>query len=175
MTETVTINPQRSIGGLDVDCTVDETGFDTYTATRHPVEQGASITDHRYREPARLRMRIGYSNSSAQAAGSEGYVIEKYNDLLALQASDDLLTVVTGKRTYKNMVISSLSQKTDQETETTLLCDVSMEELIIVTTQVTTVPAAEKQATPEKTGAVQQRGTVQPVPASLSPNDSVLV
>lgn len=169
MTETVTISPQRKIGSLDIDCTVVERGTDTYTATRHPVEQGASITDHVYREPAQLTMLVGFSNSSRQAGGSETYVVEKYNALLELQAKRSLLDVVTGKRTYKNMVITSLSQQTDQESQTTLFCNVTLTELIIVSTQVTTVPASEKQANPQQTAAIQQRGTVQPVDAALSP------
>lgn len=171
---TQTITVVRSIGNLDIDCTVFEQGTDNYTATRHPVEQGASITDHVYREPAQLVMEIGFSNSSSQANGSESYVVDTYNDLLAMQADRSLLKVVTGKRTYENMIITSLGVKTDQETETTLLCNVTMTELIIVTTQVTSVPSTDKQANPAQTGAVEQRGTIQTVAAKLSPGGGVL-
>ena len=168
MTQTITV--VRSISNLDIDCTIVETGTDNYTATRHPVEQGASITDHVYREPAQLIMEAGFSNSSAQAKGSETYVVDTYNDLLAMQADRSLLTVVTGKRTYKNMIITSLGQRTDQESETTLLCHITMTELIIVTTQVTTVPSSSAQANPQQTGDWQPMGVKQLSDGALSPD-----
>jgi hypothetical protein len=168
VSETVSINTQRSIGNLDIDCTILEQGTDNYTATRHPVEQGASITDHVYREPAQLVMKVGFSNSSSQAQGSESYVVDTYKDLLAMQADRTLLEVVTGKRTYQNMIITSLSVPTDNESETTLFCNLTLTELIIVSTQVTTVPSSDKQANPQQTGALQQLGVKQLTDATLS-------
>lgn len=173
MSENITISPQRKIGDIDADCTILEQGADTYTPTRHPVEQGAAITDHVYREPATLTMQIGFSNASAQADGSNDYVIEKYKALLALQATRQPLDVITGKRAYKNMIIAGLSVRTDQESEAALLCTCTMTEIIIVTTQVTSVASPDVQADPEQTAATQERGSIQPRPAALSPSPLV--
>jgi hypothetical protein len=133
------------------------------------VQQGAAIGDHMYREPAQLVFEIGFSNASEQAAGSNSYVVQKYEALLKLQATREPLVIVTGKRTYQNMVVLALAVTTDQESEAILACTATCEEIIIVATQTVTVPPADVQADPAKTGPVQARGTVQARPAALSP------
>lgn len=171
--ESITISPQRSIGNLDIDCTIREQGTDVYTPTNHPVEQGAAITDHVYRNPSQLVMEIGFSNSSAQAGGSNDYVNQTYADLLAMQGDRLPLTIVTGKRTYQNMIITSLAVTTDETTEAILACTVTCREIIIVQTQVTTVGPSDVQAEPQKTADPLDRGTVQPIDAALSPDGSL--
>ena len=63
-------SPTRQIGGIMMDITIEEEGTDELTITEHPVEQGAAISDHAYKEPARLRIRAMCSNSSLQAQGA---------------------------------------------------------------------------------------------------------
>lgn len=169
MIESITISPQRMLGEIAIDCTIREQHADDYTATDHPLEQGAASSDHVFRNPARLAFDIGFSNSSELAGGDNSYVIQKYEALLALQATREPMAIVTGKRTYKNMIILGLGVTTDQETEAVLMCTATCRELIIVQTQVTTVPPAAVHANAAKTGAVQNKGTVQAAPASLSP------
>lgn len=169
MTETITVSPQRSIGGIAVQCTVREQHQDRVTKTRHPVEAGPSITDHVYNEPAVVIIEAGWSNSSPDAGGDEGFVIDTYDSLLALKGQ--LLTVVTGKRTYQNppMVMVDLRVITDEESETALAVTATFEEMNLVTTQVATVPDSSVQANPQKTGAVQNNGTIQAVPSAVVP------
>lgn len=170
MTEAITISPQRSIGGVAVQCTVREQHQDRVTKSRHPREAGAPITDHAYNEPAVVIIEAGWSNSSPDAGGDEGFVVDTYNALLALQKPPQLLTVVTGKRTYQNMVLIDLRVITDEETETALAVTATLEETPTVTTQVATVPDSSVQANPQKTGAVQNNGQIQAVPSAVVPD-----
>jgi hypothetical protein len=172
-TETVVISARRSISGpggtLNIDCSIEEQGVDTLTITEHPVEIGATISDHAYINPARLTLRAGWSNSSSLAGGDENYVVDVYNFLLQMQASRDLLSVVTGKRSYSNMLIESLSQTTDEETETTLMVTITLREVIIVSTQTTVLPPTANQSMPGATADASPQGTVQPIPSGVTP------
>ncbi len=155
-------SPQRSIGPIIADITIEEEGSDEVETTDHPVEQGAQITDHAYKRPATLLLHVAWSNSSAQANGDSNYAQSAYQKLLQLQVSRQPQTIVTGKRVYTNMILSNVSQLTNQETEQALFCTVRAKEIIIVTTQTSPVAASTTdQAMPQKTGQVQDQGSVQ--------------
>jgi hypothetical protein len=136
----------RSIGGFVADVTIEERHEDTLVVTQHPVETGSSIADHAYRQPSKVTIRCGWSNSSLRALlgvveglldGSfdTDYVRTVYNKFLALQASRELFDVVTGKRSYKNMVISRISVVTDGTSENALMMTCECQEILLATTQ----------------------------------------
>lgn len=166
MSESITISPQRMIETIIMDVTVEEAGIDELTITQHPVETNASITDHAYKNPATLTIRAGSSNSGEQSGGDEGYVTALYARLLALQVSRVPFDVVTGKRRYSNMLFRSLGVTTDQASEAALMLSASFQEIIIVSTQTSTLPPTANQAVPQKTGATSNQGAVQPIPAT---------
>ena len=155
----------RNVAGFVADVTVEEEHTDELTITDHPVEYGASITDHSYKMPARLVLRLGWSNSSPQATDDD-YVREVYANMLALQADRSPFDVTTGKRQYTNMLFQTLSMTTTEETENSLQLTASLREVIIVQTQFTTTPDATNMADPSKTQDVQPSGVRQPVPVS---------
>lgn len=162
MTDTVTVRPMRSLGGLTADAVVEEAHEDRLAITHHPVEQGAAITDHAFKEPASVHLVYGWSDASPDAPG----VRTIYEQLLALQASRKPLEVLTGKRRYTDMLITAIGLTTNAETENALLCSIVCEQVILVSTSSTTAPPAkEVQAAPEKTAAVQDQGTKQLAPA----------
>lgn len=163
--QSVTFATQRNIGGFTADVTIAEEHTDELTITEHPVEQGASISDHAYKSPMRVVIRVGYSNSSQGAGGDPGYVTAQYQNFLTLQATRQPFAIVTGKRRYSNMLVQSLAVTTDQTTENALLLTVTCREVIIVATQTATVPPADQHASPQKTAPVTSTGTVQPQPA----------
>lgn len=160
-------SPQRNIGGIIPDCTVEEEGTDELVVTKHPVEQGADISDHVYKNPARLTMRVKWSNASAAAVSDPNYVVSIYNQLLALQVSGQLFTVTTGKRQYSNMQMLTITQTTDEKTELSLEVVVTFEQLIIVTTQVNSVPPASLLALPSQNAAIENLGSQNLVPSTV--------
>ncbi len=179
--ELVAFRPKRRIGGFVATVTLEEDASDELTITRHPVEQGARISDHAIKEPAQVTIRAGWSNATLSglisAAGQllsgggagglfgSDYVREIYAKLLKLQSDREPFEVVTGKRKYQNMLLRSLRQTTDQTTENVLVVTATFEEIIIVETQAATLPVAERQAEPEKTDPPQPMGTKQLAPA----------
>lgn len=158
--------PQRAIGIIVADVTIEETGRDDLEITRHPVELGAQITDHAYKQPAEVTIRAGWSDSLSLP----GYLKKVYASLLDLQYSRVPFTLVTGKRTYVNMLIASLSLTTDSTTENALIVTVMCRQVIVVFSRTTTVAPRAQQAQPQTTGATESAGTRQPAPV----NESVL-
>jgi hypothetical protein len=184
----VLFRPKRKLGPFTAQVTFSEEHTDELTLTQHPVEQGAAITDHAYKNPARLTIRCGFSQSSvaglvstartaasALAAGDvrgalggffgPDYLQDIYRKLLDLQAGREPFDIVTGKRKYQNMLIVALATTTDEATENVLAVTVTCQEVIIVETQAAALPPAADQAEPEKTAAPVNSGSQQLAPA----------
>jgi len=166
MAEFATFRTKRKIGDFTAQVTVEEAHEDDLSITKHPVEQGAPITDHAYKEPARLHLIVGWSNSGdGSSQQSDDYVRAVYARLLALQATREPFSVTTGKREYKNMLFASLSTTTTEATENALIVNAALQEVIIVQTQTVTVPPRDVQANPEQTADTEDAGSKQAVPA----------
>jgi hypothetical protein len=48
---------------FEADITIEETHSDQMEITEHPIEQGANITDHAFKRPAEVTLKLGWSNS----------------------------------------------------------------------------------------------------------------
>lgn len=151
---------------------IEERGVDGLAITENPVEQGAAITDHAYSRPAELTMKLGWSNSSIYAAGSESYVREVYAQLLAIQTSRQPLSVMTGKRAYSSMLIEELTMTTDASTEYALMVDCVFKQIIIVSTSAAAVPPQANQAMPSSTAQTVSQGPQTPVATPAPSNES---
>jgi hypothetical protein len=126
---------QRNIGGFIADVTIEEDHTDEVVITDHPVERGASTTDHAFKRPSTVAIKAGWSNSSGTALGNPFYVQLVYNAMLALQASLVPFSITTGKRIYDNMLIRRLSVITDEKTEYALSATFECQEILIANTQ----------------------------------------
>jgi hypothetical protein len=174
-------------GPLLPDCAVMEDHSDTLTVTKHPVQAGANISDHAYKEPAQLRLSWAWSNSSPANAlggnigsallhsvigfgGSEDYIDKIYGELLTLQVSGQVLTVSTGKRLYYNMMITGLHVRTDNTSAYTLPMEIELTEVILVQTQSAQTPSQDQMQDPQQTAPVQSQGQVSATPATPSPS-----
>ncbi len=156
----------RSIGGIIAEATVKESAQDELTITTHPVERGAPITDHAFKNPAMLTVTVGWS-----AANVEGRDLgDIYDELLATQVNATLLVVQTGKRLYENMLIRSLRSDTDQTTENVLLVTIQLQEIILVDTLQVTMPPNANRAAPQSASGVADTGTKA---ATAAPNANV--
>lgn len=164
----------RSIGGIIPDVVVEEHHTDTMSLTDHPVETGAAITDHAFVNPAEVSLHVAWSNSKAVAnsivsgslfSGSINDVNDVYRQLLALQRSATTFDLATGKRTYSDMLIKSLSVTTDKDTENALAVTAILRQVIKVQTVATALAPADAHANPEDTAAPTSAGTKQPAAA----------
>jgi len=150
-TETVTFFPRRLIGPIRATVTIEEVSTDELEITQHPVQQGASITDHSYVKPANLSMKVMWNNDDRPLA-------ETYQQLINLQADRIPFDIVTGKRLYSNMLFKSLGLTTDAFTENVLSINATFVEVFITALEVVTVPPRKQQKNPGKTGATQNAG-----------------
>lgn len=147
----ISIRPTRMIGEILVNVVLTENTTDTLTITKQPVQQGASITDHAYKEPTVFATNILFKYNRANP-------LDKiYRDLLELQASRIPFDIITPKRIYKSMLLANLTQTTDKNTEHCLAISASFQEIIIVKVSTTQVPR-QKQKTPKKTEATENAG-----------------
>jgi hypothetical protein len=140
---------QRDIGGVIPNVVVEEVGTDILRITDHPVEIGATVSDHAFKMPCEVTMRCGWSDASG---GFEGYSAAVYATLLQLQSARQPFTLSTGKRLYQNMLIGMIHQETTTETEHALFATVALREVILTSTQMGQVPVGN-QTQPQQTAA----------------------
>lgn len=141
--------------------------------TEHPVQTGASISDHAYIMPARLVLEIGMSDamdayfSPSTWTGSSSKSVAAYQTLLALEFARIPVTVTTRLRTYTNMIIRVVNPQENAKTIGGLRARVEFLQIFLATTQTTQVSARNQDTGKTNLGAV----TVQPItPAEQAQN-----
>lgn len=171
----------RSIGaGVGVivpSVVVSEKHSDTLQITEHPVEIGAAVNDHAYKQPSEVIMELGFSgggslldfaNTSTLGLSLGISPRETYQRILDLQNDRIPFDVTTGKRQYKNMLIKAIEVTTDKTSENVLMCVLTLKEVIISQTQQTTVAEKSQMTDGVSTSAVQNSGTKTPKPGNSS-------
>lgn len=147
----IPIKPVRKIAEISVNVVLNENTRDDLTVTKQPVQQGASITDHAYKEPTVFTTSILFRDNLTLSLS------KIYDSLLVLQSSRIPFDIVTPKRIYHNMLITSLAQTTDKNTENCLAITASFQEIIIVKVSTTQVPRT-KQKGAGTTGKTENAG-----------------
>lgn len=173
----------RRIGILVPSVVVSEKHSDTLEITEHPVEKPTTdsasgfIADHAYKRPSEVTMECGFAgggslldfvNTSAIGLGLGLSPKETYQQLLDLQSSRISFDVVTGKRTYINMLIRAIEVTTDKTSENVLNCTLTLREVILSETQTTTAASKNDMSEGVSTSGVQNSGTKSPTPANES-------
>lgn len=152
-------SPGTQIDTLIPDVMVREMARDATAVTDHPVEVGAAISDHAFMLPEEIEMVLGWSDSTG---GYVGYSDEAYEMLLALQKERRPFELSTGRRLYKDMLITGIQETRDDKTANSLMVSVRMRRVIITQTQTTSGSAAKSdQANPAKTGSTTNVGRQQ--------------
>lgn len=146
---------QRRIGDIELEVTVEERHEDTLTITEHPVQDGAAISDHAYKDPMQVTITAGQSGKE-----NDDDPREVYERLLELQESREPFEIITGKREYENMLIQSLTVINDADTSNVLMVIAECREVKIVETETTQVPAS-RQGQAQKTQSTQNSGAKQ--------------
>lgn len=166
----------RSLGGIVAQLVTEENHVDEMEVTNHPVEQGASITDHAFKLPSKLTLHYSWSSSPSPQPGLAGLVPsvlpqsaqdirDVYNKLLTMQQNRQLCDVYTGKRSYKNMLITSIEHDETITSANALPLTIQLQELILVNTTTATTGGVSSGSTTAPLGPVQHGGTFQLLPA----------
>ena len=166
-----TIEPTDLAGNLTgeaiiPDVTIAEMHSDEVAVTSHPVDVGAQISDHAYRQPAMLVCTFGWSDSSrlvnAAFNGSLFKGMDSINDvydkLLRLMNARQPLKVSTSKRVYESMIITGLQTTTTVDTENSAIIEVTFQEIIVAKAKEVAL-ASIKQANPSLTASLKNLGT----------------
>jgi len=108
--------------------------------TKNPVQNGAPITDHAYRMPARLVIEIAMSDSmqsftAGQFSSATSRSVSAYQTLLGIQAGIAICQVSTRMRQYPNMLITSVKDAATSETLYGANIVVTFEEMINASAQ----------------------------------------
>lgn len=173
----------RRIGILVPSVVVSEKHSDTLEITEHPVEKPTTssasgfIADHAYKRPSEVTMECGFAGGGSLLdfvdTSSIGLGIglspkETYQQLLDLQSSRIPFDVVTGKRTYSNMLVRAIEVTTDRTSENVLNCILTLREVILSDTQTTTAASKADMSEGVSTSGVQNTGTKSLTPANES-------
>jgi hypothetical protein len=137
--------------------------------TDHPVQNGASISDHAFLLPARLILEIGMSDvmqsySNGQYSGGNSRSVTCYQQLLQIAGLRIPFTLTTRLNTYQNMLIESIHAPDDAKTWHGLRARVQFRQVILGT-----VTQQTQSARPDQTSSTQD-GTVPTQSISQYPN-----
>ncbi|NIF30562.1 hypothetical protein F3J29_00195 [Enterobacter sp. Cy-643] len=144
--------PRTSFSGFLVpDVVVSEVHTDKLTVAKHPVEFGPNISDHAWAEPGELTIDcifkaggslVDFANTTALGswlnAGPSPAQI--YQQLLDLQTKAEPFRVITRRRSYDNMLITSLTVTTGAKSENILGCKLVLTEVLLTATEASAMP-----------------------------------
>jgi hypothetical protein len=157
------------IDTIEVDAMVSEKPIRRMEITTHPVEQGADPADHSRVLPEELQLvgsitdypiSIADFNARGGYPGggrSSGWSIQQRKALEALQDTHKVISVVTPRKTYTNMMLESFSWEATSRTGGELAFTAGFKAVKIVTN----VGVALAQPPPPKTTTNQPNGTSQ--------------
>ena len=162
---------KTNVEGYFFDAELQTTHTASTTITEHPVETGASISDHSYVNPAALELQIGMSDAAKSVA--DGQFVSsttQSRSVTAFLVLEELmkkrlpLQVVTRLKVYKNMLITEINVPDDFLTAYGLKATITFREVLVAV--VRTVKISSRPQTTNST----PKGVVEPI----APNKSIL-
>ncbi|BDH44893.1 hypothetical protein TUM12370_09370 [Salmonella enterica subsp. enterica serovar Choleraesuis] len=157
----------RQIGTMFPDVVLSEIHTDTMKIAAHPVEWGADVSDHAWAEASTLKMECAFSGNwqPIDFSSDDGFRLlpltgpaDVYQELLSMQRQAVPFQVITGKRTYQNMLITSLTVTTDKPRENILSCSISLQEVIFAETHALAVANKQMMKQGNSTSGVENGG-----------------
>lgn len=163
MAQSTAVSIIRSVSGIVPDISVEEQHQDQLVITDHPIEQGATISDHAFKLPAEVIVTYGWVTGSPQnTAQGNSFLNALYDQILAIQSAVSLFTVYTTRRTYQNMLMQGVTQTTDKSSANALIVRMLCREINLVSTQTVTVSTDPTTlSSPQKALPVANQGTQQ--------------
>jgi len=162
---------KTNVAGYFFDAYFQVTHTSSATVTEHPVETGASISDHSFINPAVLEMQIGMTDVATSiidgqfnSPGTSSRSVAAFLILDELMRQRVPLQVVTRLKVYQNMLITSISAPDDHLTLYGLKATVTFKEIFVAV--VKTVKISARPQTTDST----KKGNVEPV----KPDQSIL-
>lgn len=134
----------NTVGGIELDVTLEEVHGRSAGITDHPIESGSMIQDHITNMPRMLQM-TGFVTNSPVAFFSVFEAAERvqgtFDALEELYDSRQPFTVISGFRVYENMAFESLDMPRNREGA--LRFSAQMKQLTIVRSELALIPASQ--------------------------------
>lgn len=121
---------QTKIGAVFLDATLSETHNFVARVSSFPIEYNFSISDHVVIEPISLSIRGLVSDTPLNILSAFNRSIDSFNALLNVFNRKERLTVVTGIRVYRNMLITNLNIPRDVGTGQSLTFDIALQQVL---------------------------------------------
>jgi len=125
----------ESIGGIEMDATIDETHTSTLVITTHPVEAGAPLLDHTYMQPAIVTLNVAHGLTPLYMRDQQGNSIRLtkfFDDLKTAQANAERLELVTALETYDDMLIENIVAVRNKQNTSTVSVTVLLRQVLFV-------------------------------------------
>jgi len=107
------------------------------TVTSHPVQFGASVTDHAINDPDEVMLSIGMTDAMENVGANHS--VNAFTQLRAIKEARRPVTLVTRLGSYENMLITSLSAPDDYTTMNALKAQIIFTGIEVVQVGVVTV------------------------------------
>lgn len=131
--------------------------------TSNPVETGVSMTDHAFMEPDELTLEVAVSDTPINGedgdatlfAGGVKRTVSAYAELEAWMQAFIPFTVVTGLKTYQNLMVASIQAEQNKDSAGGLKATVQLRQVIFASTATAIFPPrstgkAKRNADPPK-------------------------
>lgn len=127
---------------LTFDCTLTEQSRRAADVTRHPIEDGADVTDHVRPEPVTLTLQVVATTSPlgglAEADAQRDRTFRR--DVIEIKEARELVTVLCELGEFTGMVISGIDDRQDAGTGEAYIASLTLTEIRRAVRVVTLVP-----------------------------------
>lgn len=151
---------RTNVDGYFFDGFINVSQTHTLTVTSHPVQSGANIADHAYKEPVQINAKIivsdAFTSDDSTRTREARYFLANgstksmgaFNVLKQLQLQRKLLKIVTPYGSYSNMLLTSLNADYTYKNIYNMIADCTFEEVIIANEK--TVKVSSRAQTTDK-------------------------
>lgn len=134
----------NAIASLRLDATLSENHDMKATVTSNPVEDGTEVSDHIYNSPLEVQIDGLVSNAPITRLGlqeaTEDRVQDAFTELERLYEARKPVTIVTGLKVYKSMVMVQLSIPRDRSTGESLRFSAQFRQIKTVKSKSVSIP-----------------------------------
>lgn len=122
------------VGSVELDATLVENHRYSSNVTTYPIESGPILTDHIVNEPVIINLEGIVTDTPLLILSPFNRSIDAFNRLIEIHRNREIVTVVTGLKTYQNMAITSFEVPRNVDTGQSLRFNIELQEIILDTT-----------------------------------------
>lgn len=153
------LKKRPQISSIKIDTFLSEDHSYSSSVTTSPIEDGAFVNDHIIKDPFTLSINGYVSNMATIGVGPIDQVIagvsvfsgknkakDAESELVRLRNDKEIFTIVTGLRSYKNMVITNVSFPRSSTTGSGLEFNATFQQIEIATIEIVTLDPEDEEA-----------------------------